>query len=143
MFVHTDIQVEFPTRLLSVPHNELVLRLGHPIPFLCMLSSYVSVFLLTSQTAEFSEFAQRIPNINRQIDRGEDLFTIWVSLWANDVSGAKTKQYQKHINVYMTNANLSGQLLQQEYFVRFISTSPHAGALEQFKPIANQLKQAL
>ncbi|KAJ7939861.1 hypothetical protein B0H13DRAFT_1586819 [Mycena leptocephala] len=43
-------------------------------------------------------------------------------------------------NVYIANANLPGQLLQQEYFVRFVSTSPHAGALEQLKVVVNQVK---
>ncbi|KAJ6541283.1 hypothetical protein B0H10DRAFT_2392153 [Mycena sp. CBHHK59/15] len=60
--------------------------------------------------------------------------------WADDVSGARSKQYQKHINVYTSNANLPGQLLQQEYFVRFVSTSPNAGALEQLKVVTEQVK---
>ncbi|KAJ7463048.1 hypothetical protein B0H11DRAFT_1616359, partial [Mycena galericulata] len=81
-----------------------------------------------------------IPNQFRAIDNGEDLFTVWVPLWADDVSGARSKQYQKHINVYAPNANLPGRLLQQEYFVRFISTSPHANALEQLKVVVDQVK---
>ncbi|KAJ7736973.1 hypothetical protein DFH07DRAFT_966662 [Mycena maculata] len=79
------------------------------------------------------DYARHIPNRFRAIDNGEDLFTVWVPIWADDVSGARSKQYQKHLNVYTANANLPGQLLQQEYFVRFVSTSPHAGALEQLK----------
>ncbi|KAJ6511523.1 hypothetical protein C8R47DRAFT_964088 [Mycena vitilis] len=86
------------------------------------------------------EYAKRIPNRFRQIDKGEDLFTVWVPVWADDVSGARSKQYQKHLNVYTANANLPGQLLQQEYFVRFVSTSPHAGALEQLKVVVDQVK---
>ncbi|KAJ7504030.1 hypothetical protein B0H11DRAFT_1710405, partial [Mycena galericulata] len=74
------------------------------------------------------------------IDNREDLFTVWVPVWADDVSGARSKQYQKHLNVYTANANLPGQLLQQEYFVRFVSTSPHAGALEQLKVVVDQVK---
>ncbi|KAJ6613813.1 hypothetical protein B0H10DRAFT_2165219 [Mycena sp. CBHHK59/15] len=50
------------------------------------------------------------------------------------------KQYQKHINVYAANTNLPGQLLQQEYFVRFVSTSPNASALEQLKVVTEQVK---
>ncbi|KAJ6625360.1 hypothetical protein B0H10DRAFT_2174244 [Mycena sp. CBHHK59/15] len=87
------------------------------------------------------EYAAKIPNQFRAIDNGEDLFTVWVPLWADDVSGARSKQYQKHINVYAANANLPGQLLQQEYFVRFVSTSPHAGALEQLNVVVNQVKE--
>ncbi|KAJ6569081.1 hypothetical protein B0H19DRAFT_1373408 [Mycena capillaripes] len=86
------------------------------------------------------EYSARIPNRFREIDNGEDLFTVWVPVWADDVSGARSKQYQKHLNVYTANANLPGQLLQQEYFVRFVSTSPHAGALEQLKVTVNHVK---
>ncbi|KAJ6608791.1 hypothetical protein B0H10DRAFT_1815126, partial [Mycena sp. CBHHK59/15] len=88
----------------------------------------------------YKEYAQRIPNRFRSIDNGEDLFTVWVPVWADDVSGARSKQYQKHLNVYTANANLPGQLLQQEYFVRFVSTSPHAGALEQLKVVVDRVK---
>ncbi|KAJ7261648.1 hypothetical protein C8J57DRAFT_1450891 [Mycena rebaudengoi] len=90
--------------------------------------------------AAFQEYAAKIPNRFRQIDNGDDLFTVWIPVWADDVSGARSKQYQKHINVYTANANLPGRLLQQEYFVRFVSTSPHAAALEQLKVVVNQVK---
>ncbi|KAK7047084.1 hypothetical protein VNI00_006746 [Paramarasmius palmivorus] len=89
---------------------------------------------------ESQQFAAKIPNCNREIDGGEDLFTIWYGLWSDDVSGARSKQYQKHMNVSGENTCLPGRLLQQEFFVRFLSTSPHAGSLEQFKVILNQIK---
>ncbi|KAJ6631670.1 hypothetical protein B0H10DRAFT_1938493 [Mycena sp. CBHHK59/15] len=95
---------------------------------------------LERQLERYKEYAQRIPNRFRSIDNGEDLFTVWVPVWADNVSGARSKQYQKHLNVYTANANLPGQLLQQEYFVRFVSTSPHAGALEQLKVVVDQVK---
>ncbi|KAL0064675.1 hypothetical protein AAF712_008373 [Marasmius tenuissimus] len=88
------------------------------------------------------EFAKRIPNVNRQIDDGEDLFTSWWAPWSDDVSGARSKQYQKHINIYGHHINLPGRLLQQQFHVRPISSSPHAGSLEQFKPIVQQVRQS-
>ncbi|KAJ7165790.1 hypothetical protein C8R46DRAFT_900279 [Mycena filopes] len=102
------------------------------------LEGRVGISLAFSETCKY--YAQNIPNQFRRIDQGEDLFTVWVPVWADDVSGARSKQYQKHINVYTANANLPGQLLQQEYFVRFVSTSPHAGALEQLKVVVDQVK---
>ncbi|KAJ6625339.1 hypothetical protein B0H10DRAFT_1942597 [Mycena sp. CBHHK59/15] len=48
--------------------------------------------------------------------------------------------YNKHINMYMANSNLPGQHLQQEYFVRFVSTSPHATSPEQFSAIKEQIQ---
>ncbi|KAI0915350.1 hypothetical protein AcV5_003845 [Taiwanofungus camphoratus] len=85
------------------------------------------------------KFAALIPNHHCKNDNGEDFFTIWMPIWADDVSGARFKQYQKHINIYMANANLPGRLLQQEYFVHFVSTSPHASAPEQLAVVAAQV----
>jgi hypothetical protein len=81
-----------------------------------------------------------MPNKHRALAGDEDFITIWMPFWADDVSGARTKQYQKHINVYAANANLPGRLLQQEYFVRFVSTSPHASALEQLGATMSQVQ---
>ncbi|KAJ6629606.1 hypothetical protein B0H10DRAFT_1776091 [Mycena sp. CBHHK59/15] len=110
----------------SFNHEELVLRNKGPLAF--------------TDTDSCQTFATHIPKIFCSIDDGEDLFTVWMPFWADDVSGARSKQYQKHINVYAANANLPGQLLQQEYFVRFVSTSPNAGALEQLKVVTEQVK---
>ncbi|KAJ6625670.1 hypothetical protein B0H10DRAFT_1782828, partial [Mycena sp. CBHHK59/15] len=84
--------------------------------------------------------APKMPNALRKIARGDDLYVVMVPLWADDVSGNKSKQYNKHINMYMANPNLPGQLLQQEYFVRFVSTSPHATSPEQFSAIKEQIQ---
>ncbi|KAJ7887199.1 hypothetical protein B0H13DRAFT_1627546 [Mycena leptocephala] len=121
--------IRIPLDDLSFNQEALERRLGHSIVF----HAHISV-------EQYKEYAQRIPNRFRSIDNGEDLFTVWVPVWADDVSGARSKQYQKHLNVYTANANLPGQLLQQEYFVRFVSTSPHAGALEQLKVVVDQVK---
>ncbi|KAJ6608328.1 hypothetical protein B0H10DRAFT_2303295 [Mycena sp. CBHHK59/15] len=83
---------------------------------------------------------EEMPNPLREIAGGDDLYVVMVPMWADDVSGNKSKQYNKHMNMYMANSNLPGQLLQQEYFVRFVSTSPHAGSPEQFSAIKEQIQ---
>jgi hypothetical protein len=98
---------------------------------------------LSLQTDDSTSFASKIPNKNRQIDNSEDLWTIWMPFWADDVSGARSKQYQKHINVYTFNANLPARLASQEFHIRFISTSPFAGALEQMAPIVKAVTESL
>ncbi|KAJ6579355.1 hypothetical protein B0H10DRAFT_2198743 [Mycena sp. CBHHK59/15] len=127
----------------SSNHEELVFK-GQSFLQVSIHAYYeIAQLSLTSQmvdTDSCQAFAKHIPNVCRSIDDGEDLFTVWMPFWADDVSGARSKQYQKHINVYTTNANLPGQLLQQEYFVRFVSTSPNAGALEQLKVVTEQVK---
>ncbi|PBK87892.1 hypothetical protein ARMGADRAFT_1047540 [Armillaria gallica] len=54
-----------------------------------------------------------------ELTNGEDLYVVMVPLWGND-----------HINIYMANSYLPGQLLQQEYFMWFVSRSPHATSPE-------------
>ncbi|KAF8997349.1 hypothetical protein BDZ89DRAFT_778528 [Hymenopellis radicata] len=82
------------------------------------------------------------PSINplRELAGGEDLYTVFEPIWSDDVSGNKSKQYNKHMNFYGSCANLPGQLLQQEFCVDFISTSPNASTAEQFSAIRDQIK---
>lgn len=84
-----------------------------------------------------------MPNPLRNLAQGDDLYVVMVPLWGDDVSGNKSKQYNKHINIYMANSCLPGQLLQQEYFVQFVSTSPHATSPEQFAALRDQIKYVL
>ncbi|KAJ7687881.1 hypothetical protein B0H14DRAFT_3101310 [Mycena olivaceomarginata] len=56
-----------------------------------------------------------MPNEMRKlVDDDEDLYVVMVSPWADDVSGNKSKQYNKHMNMYTGNGCLPGRLLQQD-----------------------------
>ncbi|KAF9062502.1 hypothetical protein BDP27DRAFT_1385124 [Rhodocollybia butyracea] len=72
---------------------------------------------------------------------GYDLYDVFYPSWVDDVSGNKSKQYNKHINMYTVNSNLPGCLLQQEYFVQFVSTSPNATSPEQFSAVKEMIKK--
>ncbi|KAF7357265.1 hypothetical protein MSAN_01321700 [Mycena sanguinolenta] len=86
--------------------------------------------------------APAMPNPMRElVDDDEDLFVVMVSPWADDVSGNKSKQYNKHMNVYAQNGCLPGRLLQQEYHMHYISTSPHASSAEQFAALRDHIKE--
>jgi hypothetical protein len=82
----------------------------------------------------------KMPNNLRTLANEEELYVIMVPLWCDDVSGNRSKQYNKHINMYMANSNLPGQLLQQEYFVCFVATSPNATSPEQFSAVMADIK---
>jgi hypothetical protein len=95
-----------------------------------------------SQTVLWSGRGQsppEMPNQLRLLAEEEDLYVVMLPFWCDDVSGNKSKQYNKHINIYMANSALPGQLLQQEYFVRFVSTSPNASSPEQFSALKAQV----
>ncbi|KAI0349300.1 hypothetical protein OH77DRAFT_1282580 [Trametes cingulata] len=52
---------------------------------------------------ENGETRQASCNPDREIAGGDDLVVICVPLFCDDVSGARSKQYQKHINIYAAN----------------------------------------
>ncbi|KAJ3806012.1 hypothetical protein F5876DRAFT_69306, partial [Lentinula aff. lateritia] len=82
----------------------------------------------------------KMPNPDRKlVPIGYDLYDVFIPLWADDVSGNKSKQYNKHINMYSVNSNLPGRLLHQEYFVQFVSTSPNATSPEQFSALKDMI----
>ncbi|KAJ7801161.1 hypothetical protein B0H14DRAFT_3783975 [Mycena olivaceomarginata] len=82
-----------------------------------------------------------MPNEMRKlVGKDEDLFVVMASPWADDVSGNKLKQYNKHMNMYTGNGCLPGRLLQQEYHVHYVSTSPHASSAEQFAAFRDQVR---
>lgn len=86
-------------------------------------------------------WAQNTPHPVRRIAKGRPAFTLGIMSWADDVSGNRTKQYNPHTNVYVANTNLPHEKLQQEYFVRFCSTSPDASALEQLDALGEEIGQ--
>lgn len=77
-----------------------------------------------------------MPHPVRKIACGRPTFTIGMMTWADDVSGNRTKQFNPHTNIYVANMNLPNRKRQQEYFVRFSSTSPEASALEQLEAVS-------
>lgn len=64
---------------------------------------------------------------------GRPVFNIRLSVWTDDVSGNTSKQYNPHMNMYLSNQNIPHRYLVQEYFVRFVTTSPHASSSELFQ----------
>ncbi|KAI0701550.1 hypothetical protein C8T65DRAFT_579563 [Cerioporus squamosus] len=79
---------------------------------------------------------------DRKLAEGDDLVTIYTPLFCDDVSGARSKQYQKHINVYFQNWSLPNRLQRSTNSVHFLSTSQVAGSSKQLAPILSAVKKS-
>jgi hypothetical protein len=95
----------------------------------------ISVLVASSVSA-----AEEMPNPLRKLAQGRAIWTSWVDVWHDDVSGNRTKQWNVHNNTCITHANLPRETLQSEYHVRFVGTSQHASSVEQAFAVQEMIK---
>jgi hypothetical protein len=58
------------------------------------------------------------------------VYSVPIITFIDDVSGNKSKQWNKHYACYMSNGSLPREKLSEEFHVRFVATSPNATPLE-------------
>nr|GAT45522.1 predicted protein [Mycena chlorophos] len=91
--------------------------------------------------AETSSAVPPMPNpLRAKVADDEDLVVIMADIFQDDTSGNVSKQWDKHLVTCVRNGNLPGRLLQQEFNVKFVSSSQHASCAEQFAAIRDELK---
>jgi hypothetical protein len=57
----------------------------------------------------------------------------------DDVSGNISKQWNKHHAIYMSNTNLPQEMIEKEFFVRFVASSPHAPPMELMRAMKESI----
>ncbi|KAF7304084.1 hypothetical protein MIND_00639900 [Mycena indigotica] len=85
--------------------------------------------------------APPMPNpLRAKVAEDEDLVVVMADIFQDNTSGNVSKQWDKHLVTCVRNGNLPGRLLQQEFNVKFVSSSQHASCAEQFAAIRDIVK---
>lgn len=84
--------------------------------------------------------AKLMPNPLREKSGGRMVLTVPLIIFMDDVSGNISKQWNKHHVVYMSNALMPREMLENEFCVRFVSSSPHAAPLELMRGVKESIQ---
>lgn len=85
-------------------------------------------------------FLKRMPNPLRTKSGGRLVLTVPLIIFMDDVSANVSKQWNKHHVIYMSNASMPREMLEKEFCVRFVSSSPHAAPLELMQGFRDSLR---
>ncbi|KIK75213.1 hypothetical protein PAXRUDRAFT_173456, partial [Paxillus rubicundulus Ve08.2h10] len=75
-------------------------------------------------------YASLSPNPWRVKSGGHMVYAVPLIIFMNDVLGNISKQWNKHHVIYMSNTNLPHEMLEEEFYVWFVTSSPHAAPME-------------
>nr|GAT45532.1 predicted protein [Mycena chlorophos] len=88
-----------------------------------------------SEATRKSRLDQRMPHPKRAIANGRPFYVSLIIFFNDDVSGNRSKSWNKHWVEYFTHASLPRSFHHQEAHIHFVSASPHASIPEQFNEV--------
>ncbi len=81
-----------------------------------------------------------MPHPFRSKANGRMVYAVPIMIFMDDVSGNISKQWNKHHVVYMSNANMPREMLEKEFCVRFVSSSPNATPMELMEAMRESIR---
>ncbi|KAH7931055.1 hypothetical protein BV22DRAFT_999145, partial [Leucogyrophana mollusca] len=93
-------------------------------------------------TESSTKYATLGPHPLRQKANGRMVYNVPLIIFMDDVSGNVSKQWNKHHAIYMSNANLPREMLEKEFCVRFVTSSPHAAPMELMRAMKESVCRA-
>ncbi|KAI8449373.1 hypothetical protein BY996DRAFT_8407206 [Phakopsora pachyrhizi] len=113
------------------PYHEITFNDGRPLKSICRNELY-------EITPERTEII-KLPNPWRLKAQGRMIRHVPLSIYSDDTSGNLSKQWNKHISIFMSLAGLPPHISNQEYNTLFVATSNIATALELAAPVVEEL----
>ncbi|OBZ77222.1 hypothetical protein A0H81_02596, partial [Grifola frondosa] len=89
-----------------------------------------------------SSFREAMPHRLRAKAQGRTVYSVPLIIFMDDVSGNISKQWNKHHVIYMSNANLPREMLEKEFCIQFVSSSPHATPMELMEAMRTSICKA-
>ena len=86
------------------------------------------------------EYGSLMPHPLRAKSDGRMVYTIPVIVFMDDASGNISKQWNKHIVVYLSNAGLPREMLDKEFCTRFVTSSPNASPMELMRAVRDSME---
>ncbi|KAN0136748.1 hypothetical protein V8E53_005518 [Lactarius tabidus] len=71
------------------------------------------------------------------------VYTVPVIVFMDNASANISKQWNKHIVVYLSNAGLPREMLEKEFCVKFVTSSPNASPMELMRAVRDSMDKAL
>lgn len=110
------------------------------------ISQFKSTFLeleahgLPKFAQSSTEWTTRMPHPFRKIAKDRPVYAVPLIVFQDDVSGNQSKQWNKHYNIYMSNAALPREVLDKEFSTRFVATSQHVPPLEMMRGLRKSVE---
>ena len=82
------------------------------------------------------------PNPLRAKAKGRMVYTVPLIVFMDDVSGNISKQWNKHYVIYMSNALLPRETLEKQFYIHFVTSSPHATPMELMVALKESIRKA-